>query len=108
MMFDKLVDAVLRHNPGRLRAEAKLQRRDQAGSPRLHPQLVAARHMTMSDDDAEWAARPCLREWTLRDRPCPWFTCGRDCEDTWADEAGAAFAAIRVAALAVRDDAHVC
>ena len=55
--------------------------------------------MTMSD--AEWAARPCLREWTLRDRPCPWFTCGRDCEDTWADEAGAAFAAIRVAALAV-------
>lgn len=56
--------------------------------------------MTMSDD-SEWAARPCLREWTLRDRPCPWFTCGRDCEDTWADEAGAAFAAIRVAALAV-------
>ena len=51
--------------------------------------------------DAEWAARPCLHEWKLDERPCLWFRSGDGCRETWADEPGAAFAVVRVAALCV-------
>ena len=53
----------------------------------------------MGRDDSAWAERPCSRKWTLDDRPCPFFACGRDCQRTWAQEAGPLYALTRAVVM---------
>ena len=50
--------------------------------------------------DAEWAAKPCSERWSPKRRPCPFYECGRDCERTWASEAGDLYVVCRAAMLA--------
>ena len=50
--------------------------------------------------DAEWAAKPCSERWSPNRRPCPFYQCGRDCERTWASEAGDLYVVCRAAMLA--------
>ena len=53
----------------------------------------------MGRDDSAWAERPCSRKWTLDDRPCPFFACGRNCQRTWAQEAGPLYALTRAVVM---------
>ena len=64
------------------------------GSPQ---NIMAGRKMVQ---DAEWAAKPCSERWSPKRRPCPFYECGRDCERTWASEAGDLYVVCRAAMLA--------